>query len=380
MKRDDPLIDRIAQADPTRGSLLGGAEQRELADRVRQRVVQAAAPPDESDDGAPSRSAGADAKRWPLLPRFSTVVVVASLIVSLVVLTGAVVLLGRGHHGSAVKPAAGGNPAVVRRVIADYAIFRRRPTAADRALPHKVIPERTLLLRHLTTTDGLPVFVALTMYHSHLTGWLITKEGVGAGQGDFNPFPLRKDFPPMVEVGPGIRPGARRWLAFVPDSVTRVVWNSYTGKVVTTRPHDNVVYGPVPAYAYGATFYAGSRQLIQEAVPVGESRLTAPPGTSNAIGEASISMSTGDGTQVDIFADHVLGPRRRFGLWLYSDPSHQHFLGIRIGTAIRPHHTLYGNAQLPGNYRSYRHLLITLQTDSKPTAPGKIVLQGKIPQ
>ena len=269
MKPDDPLIDRIAQADPIRHSVPGDAEQRELADRVRRRVVQAAAMPDASNDGTESRSVGADEKRWPLMPRVSTVVAAASLIVSLVVLTGAVALLGRAHHGSSMKPAAGGNPAVVQRVIANYAIFRRPQAPADLALPQRDRPERALLLRRLTTRGGPPMFVALTLHHSHVTGWLITKEGVGAGGGDFTPFPLRKDLPPMVEVGPGNRPGTRRWLAFVPDSVTRVVWNSYGGKVVTTHPHDNVVYGPLPAYAYGASFYAGrvnsSRRPFQSA-------------------------------------------------------------------------------------------------------------------
>ena len=90
-------------------------------------------------------------------------------------------------------------------------------------------------------------------------------------------------------------------------------------------------------------------------------------------------MSTGDGTQVEISARHVLGTNERDGLWLYSDPSHQHFLGIRVGTAIWPHHTLYGGAQLPDNYRSYHEILITLQTGSSPAAPGIIVLQGNIP-
>jgi len=301
---------------------------------------------------------------------FTAVLVLVSVAIAVVAL-GA--LGHHAHHNPAVKPSAT-NPPVVQRVIAAYAIFRRPQTAADGALLPRELPlGRAVLLRHLTTIDGHAVFVALTMYHSRLTGWVITKQGrgahKGAGAGDFAPFPLRKDLPPMVIVG-------RRWVSFVPDSVTRVVWKSYGGEVVTTHPHDNVVYGPA---VYGATFYAGSRQLIEEMVPVAEFRLTAPRGTSSATGEASISMTTGLGTQVDISAHNVLRYRRTYGAWLYDAPGHEHFLGSSIGTAIWPHHTLYGWASLPKNYRSYRELLITVQASRKPAVPGEVVLKGDIP-
>jgi hypothetical protein len=210
------------------------------------------------------------ASRWPVrMPSIGGIFVAQSVLVSVAVVV--VALSAFGHNvgdRSALNPAAGADRAVVRRVIAEYAIFRRPQTGADRALRQREVPEHTVALRHLTTTAGSPVFVALAVSHSRLTGWLITEEGRGAhrgaGQSSFTPFPLRKGSPPMVEIG-------RRWVAFVPDAVTRVVWKSYSGAMITTRPHDNVVYGPRPAYSYDATFYAGSRQLIQESVPSGSS-------------------------------------------------------------------------------------------------------------
>jgi hypothetical protein len=308
------------------------------------------------------------------MPSIGGIFAAASVLVSVGI---AVVALGdlghHAHHASAVKPAAGSYPAVVQRVVADYAIFRRPQTAADRALRHGDLPEHALpaLVRHLTTKDGHSVFVALSLYRSHLTGWLITTERRGVGQGSFTPFPLRNAQPPSEEIG-------RRSVEFVPDSVTRVVWNSYSGDVVTTRPHHNVVYGPIPAFSYGATFYAGSRQLAQVLVTVGLVRLAAPSGTSTATGQAAISKTNGT-TSMQISAFHVPAGPRHYDVWLYSNPGHQHFLGSRVGPALWPHNTLYGNAAPPDNYRSYRQLLITLQTSSKPTAPGKIVLAGNIP-
>jgi hypothetical protein len=90
-------------------------------------------------------------------------------------------------------------------------------------------------------------------------------------------------------------------------------------------------------------------------------------------------VTTGSGTQLQISARHVVGRRRAYGVWLYSDPGRRRFLGLSVATALWPDHTLVGGAILPGNYRSYRKLLITAEPDRKPTAPGKIVLEGSIP-
>ena len=308
------------------------------------------------------------------MPSMGGILVAASVLVSVAVVVVALSALGHhAHRGSAVKPAAGSYPAVVQRVVAEYAIFRRPHTAADRAIPHRSLPEHALaaLVRHVETKDGHSVFVVLSLYRSHLTGWLLTTEHEGLSQSSFTPFPLRNAQPPSEEIG-------RRSVGFVPDSVTRVVWNSYSGVVVTTRPHHNVVYGPIPAFSYGATFYAGTRQLAQVLVPIGLVRLAAPSGTSTGTGQATISKTNGT-TSMQISAYHVPAGPRHYGLWLYSSPGHQHFLGFRVGPALWPHNTLYGNAVPPDNYRSYRQLLITRQTSSKPTAPGKIVLQGNIP-
>ena len=281
-------------------------------------------------------------------------------------------LAHHAHRPSAVKPTAGLYASVVQRVVAEYAIFRRPQTAADRAIPNRDLPEHALhaLVRHVTIKDGHSVFVALTWYRSHLTGWMLTTEHPGVSQGGFTPFPLHNAQPPSEEID-------RRAVGFVPDSVTRVVWSNYSGDVVTTHPHDNVVYGPIPAFSYGATYYAGSRPLAQVLVPDGLVRLTAPTGTSTATGQVAISTTNGT-TSMQIDAHRVQGAHGHYGVWLYSNPGHQQFLGFDVGPALSPRDTLYGNVSPPGDYRSYRELLITRQTSSKPTAPGTIVLEGNI--
>jgi hypothetical protein len=309
------------------------------------------------------------------MPSIGGIFVAASVLASVAVAVFALSDLGHhAHRASTVKPAADSYPAVVQSVVAEYALFRRPQTAPDRAIPHRYLPEHALpaLVRHVTTKDGHSVFVALSLYRSHLTGWLLTTEHPGLGEGSFTPFPLRNAQPPSEEIG-------RQSVAFVPDSVTRVVWNSYSGDVVTTRPHHNVVYGPIPAFSYGGTFYAGSRPLAQVLVPDGLIRLAAPSGTSTATGQATISKTNGT-TSMQIAARRVPGAHGHYGLWLYSNPGHQQFLGFDVGPALSPRDTLYGNASPPGNYRSYRELLITRQTSSKPTAPGTIVLEGNIPR
>ena len=323
----------------------------------------------------PEAAAPSVGRRRVRMPSIGGVFVAASVLVSVAVVVVALSALGHhAHHDSAVKPAAGSYPAVVQRVVAEYALFRRRQTGSDRAIPHRYLPEHALptLVRHLTTRDGDSVFVALSFNRSHLTGWLLTTEHRGLSESSFIPFPLRNALPPSEEIG-------GRSVAFVPDSVTRVVWNSYSGNVVTTRPHHNVDYGPIPAFSYGATFYAGSRQLAQVLVPVGLVRLAAPSGTSTATGEAAISKTDGT-TSMQIDAHRVQGAHGHYGLWLYSNPGHQQFLGFDVGAALSPHDTLYGTVSPPGNYRSYRELLITRQTSSKPRAPGTIVLEGNIPR
>lgn len=305
------------------------------------------------------------------LPSIGAVFVAASVLVTVAVVIVALAALGHPlHRDSAVKSAAGDYPALVQRVVADYAIFRRPQTAADRDIARGYLPEHALpgLVRHVTTRDAQSVFVSLTFYRARVTAWLLTNRG---SESSFTPFPLRAAQPPFEDIG-------GRSLAIVPDSVTRIVWSNYAGTVVTTHPEHNIVYGPLLP-TYGATLYAGSRQLDQVSVPVALVRLAAPAGTSTATGEAAISQTNG-AISMQIDAHRVHHAHGRYGLWLYSNPGHQQYLGLDVQRALSPRDTLVGDATPPRNFRSYRQLLVTRQTGSKPTAPGTVILEGEIPR
>lgn len=302
--------------------------------------------------------------------------VLVSVTLALVIGAGAVLTLRTSHQGTA-KPARGGYPAVVRRVIAEYAIFRRPQTAADRAVARKWLPTHTLwgLVRRVASRDGQATYVLLTLNHTHLGGQLmdtgLAPHGHGSDSLTFTPVPLRNSTP-----GSSI---GRRQLVFVPDQVTRVVWKDYLNVVLTTRARQNVAYGPTSRLPWGFTTYAGSRQVDQEDIPEADIRLAATSGSSTATGQAEVSETNGI-SNIQLYVRHVMTGHRRYGIWLYSSRRHERYLGHEIGPVIWPHHSLFGSAAVPPNYRSYRELLITLQTRGNVTAPGKIVLQGDLPR
>ena len=74
-------------------------------------------------------------------PSVGRIFVAASVLVPVAVAIFALSDLRRNaHRPSAVKPTAGLYAPVVQRVVAEYAIFRRPQTAADRAIPIVTCP------------------------------------------------------------------------------------------------------------------------------------------------------------------------------------------------------------------------------------------------
>ncbi len=323
-----------------------------------------------------------------------------SVIVALVIGVGALALLG-ARHSPVAHPGAQ-EAAVVERVVADYAILRRAQTVADRALPlglapsghvlpqltrllgtfdgHRVfvaVTDHPVLMRRIGTRDGHGEFTDITGHRFQLTGYVITLQGTGAGEGSFKLFPTRGATPAIWQLG-------RRSLAFVPDSVTRVIWRSDLGTLISTRPHHNIDYGPYPLGSWGVTLYAGSRELAEVAVPLAQIRLKRPASASNETATAIIQRDapfrTRRVTSIRILAAHVTTSHRNvYGVWLYSTLTHEHFLGF-LAPVIWPKTDEIAQAVLPRNYHSYRNLLITQQPHHGSMAPGEILLRGNIPR
>jgi hypothetical protein len=303
--------------------------------------------------------------------------VLVSLTVALLIGASAVLTL-RASHQDTSKPAQRADPSALRRVVAEYAIFRRPQNAADRTIARKWLPTHTVwgLVRRVATRGGQALYVLLTLDHARLGGQLINTglapNGLGASFLTFTPAPLRNSTP-AGSFG-------RTQLVFVPDQITRVVWKNYLNAVLTTHPHHNIAYGPTLRLPWGFTTYAGSRQVDQEDVPLAHIKLSPLSGTSSATGQAEIS-ETNSRLTIQLYADHIKTNHRRYGIWLYSSPRHELYLGHQIGPVIWPHTSLVGvTPTLPHNYRSYRHLLITVQPSRKPTSPGRVLLAGNIPR
>jgi hypothetical protein len=130
MNANDPLIAQIADEDPARRMPPSGAES-ELAHRVRQRVLKAAAmgsdiPPRHLGSSHGSRKR----HRRTLRPSGTIAVFVASTSVVLAVL-GVFAVLGHSGHTSTHSPASPGVQA--QQLYAPVSHFLRSTTAADRA-------------------------------------------------------------------------------------------------------------------------------------------------------------------------------------------------------------------------------------------------------
>ncbi len=93
MKPDDPLIALIAAADPEPPSGRLDTEHRELAQRVRQRVLGA-----DRSTGETARKDGTVRRRRPAMRGFGSAAVVALSVLVVVVVVGAFSLLGHSRH------------------------------------------------------------------------------------------------------------------------------------------------------------------------------------------------------------------------------------------------------------------------------------------
>ena len=63
-----------------------------------------------------------------------------------------------------------------------------------------------------------------------------------------------------------------------------------------------------------------------------------------------------------------------YAIWLYNSPTNAKALSR--SPAVGSNHKLAGGSALPANAGSYHEILLTRETESRPTHPGKIVLRG----
>jgi len=115
-------------------------------------------------------------------------------------------------------------------------------------------------------------------------------------------------------------------------------------------------------------------------VPVAQINLTSPNGTSKAKGVAEI-VKQGTNTGILIVAQGLAAnttkPPNAYAVWLYNSPTDSKILGF-VNPGVKSNGKLQTEGGLPTNASHYKELIVTLETQAKPTAPGPIVLQGQL--
>jgi hypothetical protein len=66
-----------------------------------------------------------------------------------------------------------------------------------------------------------------------------------------------------------------------------------------------------------------------------------------------------------------------YAVWLYNSPSDTQILGF-VNPGVTTTKVLQTAGPLPANAAHFKQLLVTIETQSKPKAPGKIILQGAL--
>lgn len=102
--------------------------------------------------------------------------------------------------------------------------------------------------------------------------------------------------------------------------------------------------------------------------------LHSPSPTSRSVGVVEV-LSEGGKKAFYIDAEHLPETRGFFyAIWLYN--SHTSAEALSKSPAVGSSRKLAGGALLPANAGQFREILLTRETDTHPTHPGKVVLRG----
>jgi hypothetical protein len=113
--------------------------------------------------------------------------------------------------------------------------------------------------------------------------------------------------------------------------------------------------------------------------PKAEGRVTMRPPNpaSPSTGTVQI-LSEGGKKAFFIQAEHIPPNTGKtfYAVWLYSSPSHA--LPLSKSPPVGASRKLAGAALLPGNAADYKEILLTRETNTRPTKPGPVVLRGRL--
>jgi hypothetical protein len=112
------------------------------------------------------------------------------------------------------------------------------------------------------------------------------------------------------------------------------------------------------------------------AKPIAQVNLLSPAGGKKTVGVAEV-IKQGSNVGLVIVARGVPANTSHdaYAVWLYNSPSDSHILGF-VNPAVKTDGKLQTEGVLPADASHFKHLLVTLETQAKPSAPGTIVLTG----
>ncbi|HEV3048124.1 MAG TPA: sigma-70 region 4 domain-containing protein [Solirubrobacteraceae bacterium] len=115
---------------------------------------------------------------------------------------------------------------------------------------------------------------------------------------------------------------------------------------------------------------SGKEPVLESENPI----LPPNPKTSKAVGV--IDVVSREGTRYLLIEARNLKPPKGFyyAIWLYNSPTSE--LAVTETSEIK-NHTLGGLTRLPAGAGQYHEILLTQETDPRPSGPGTIVLHGR---
>jgi hypothetical protein len=128
----------------------------------------------------------------------------------------------------------------------------------------------------------------------------------------------------------------------------------------------------------GTTSTTGTTTTAATTTPqiLAQLNLTSPTGASSTLGIAQVVRDAGvTGIVIDAQGVPPNTSHNAYAVWLYNSPSSHKFVGF-VPNLVGANGKLATEGRLPPHAASYHHVLITLETQSKPTSPGEVVLSG----
>jgi hypothetical protein len=111
---------------------------------------------------------------------------------------------------------------------------------------------------------------------------------------------------------------------------------------------------------------------------VGRVNLSSPAGGSSPVGQAEIvRQGANEGVVVVGQGLPANTKHNAYAVWLSNSGSDSHLLGF-VNPAVKADGKLQTAGVLPANASHFKQLLVTVETQGHPTAPGTIVLQGAL--